>query len=231
MPRSRHCAGFRLLCGLVLCLPALAQTDEVLTISPSLNTQMAGYDSAVKYSLAFTPPPASASDIRFQLHYDPPLAISYSFSTVKLAGGEARSTLSLFVHSTTPVGTYQLRPEVVSNLTNASLADTTLTLKVDNFTVSASPAEITIPRGEARDVIITFTPQSSFSRTFTPILTGLPKNTVPTFSPATVTCSYGNPERTILRINVSSKARKGTYPLSIIPYGYFQRAYFTLVIQ
>jgi subtilase family serine protease len=141
-----------------------------------------------------------------------PTGVTVSFSTTSIAApGSGTSTLTLTVAATTATGTY---PITVTG-TGGGIAHTvTVTVTVTapaagNFTLSASPASLTITRSSHGTITITITPSNGFAGSVTLSATGLGNGVTASFSPNPTTGS------STLTLTASSSATTGTRTVTI----------------
>jgi hypothetical protein len=80
-----------------------------------------------------------------------------------------------------------------------------------DFSLSASPSVVTVPRGTSRQVVVTLTPSGGFVGATTFAVTGLPTKVTGKFNPASVTSSG----TTTLTLTAGSAAMLGTRTITI----------------
>jgi len=121
------------------------------------------------------------------------------------------STLTLTASASASTGTFTVTITGTSGSLNAS---TTLALTVNagatpNFTISASPASLTIKQGGNGTSTITITSQNSFSSATTLTATGLPSGVTAQFSPNPVTPPANSSATSTLTLTASATATIG----------------------
>jgi PKD repeat protein len=107
-------------------------------------------------------------------------------------------------------GTYTATFKVTDNggLTSATQ---TRTITVADFSVSGSPASVSVAPGNSAAYTATATPGSGFTGTVAFSVTGLPSGATGTFNPASVVASGSS----ALSVSTSASTPAGTYPLTI----------------
>jgi|HubBroStandDraft_6_1064221.scaffolds.fasta_scaffold03268_2 subtilase family serine protease len=121
------------------------------------------------------------------------------------------SILSLSANSTATVGTSTI---TVTGTSGALTASASISLTVTgtgtaNFTLSASPATLTVAPGATGRTTIKVTPTNGFTGSVTFSATGLPTGATSTFSPLSSTTS------THLSLKTSATTPAGTYPITV----------------
>ena len=102
------------------------------------------------------------------------------------APGVGNSTMTITVGSSTPTGTY---PITVTGNGGGIQQNTTVTLTVTappNFTISASPASLSVAQGNQGTSTITTTISGGFNSAITLSASGMPSGTTVTFNPQTI---------------------------------------------
>jgi uncharacterized membrane protein len=131
------------------------------------------------------------------------------------APGAGSSTMTLTVGASTPVGSY---PITVSGNGGGVQQNTTVTLTVTaqqqpNFTLSASPASLSIPQGNQGTSTITTTISGGFNSAITFSTSGAPSGTTVSFNPNPIPAP-GSGSST-MTITVGSSTPTGTYPITV----------------
>ena len=143
-----------------------------------------------------------------------PLHTTVGFSRNPIpAPGNGRSTMTITVSSNTPTGTY---PITVKGNGGGLLQTTTVMLTVlagPDFTISASPASLSIQQGFHGTTTITTAVSGGFDSAITLSASGLPLHTTVGFSPNPIPAP-GN-GRSTMTITVSSNTPTGTYPITV----------------
>ncbi len=127
------------------------------------------------------------------------------------------STLTLTASATATTGTATVTITGTSGSLNAS---TTLALTVNaaaspNFTISASPASLTVNQGSNGTSTITITSQNSFSSATTLTASGLPSGVTAAFSPNPVTPPANGSVNSTLTLTASATATLGTATVTV----------------
>jgi subtilase family serine protease len=127
------------------------------------------------------------------------------------------STLTLTASATATTGTFTITITGTSGSLNAS---TTLALTVDaaatpNFTISASPASLTIKQGGNGTSTITITSQNGFSSATTLTATGLPSGVTAGFSPNPVTPPANGSVNSTLTLTAAANATIGNATVTV----------------
>ena len=116
-----------------------------------------------------------------------------SFSPTSITGGSGSSTLDITTATNTPNGTYTLTVTGVSGtLTNS----TTVTLLLNDFSISASPSSQTVTAGSSTNYTVTVGNINGFGGTVTFSASGLPAGASASFNPTSVT-SLGSSTLTV----------------------------------
>jgi Galactose oxidase-like, Early set domain/PKD domain len=152
-----------------------------------------GFSGAVNFSVSGLPSVAAASFV--------PTSIT----------GSGSSTLTVSTSASTPVGTYTL---TITGAAGALSHSVNATLSVNSggdFSLSASPTTLQVPRGGSRSDNVTVSALQGFTGTISLTLAGLPVRASATWSPSTVSGSGTS----VLTIRANKPARSGTYNLTI----------------
>ncbi len=156
-----------------------------------------GFNSAVTLSAAGMP---SGTTVSFNPNPIP-------------APGSGNSTMTITVGSSTPTGTY---PITVTGNGGGVQQTTTVTLTVTappSFTISASPASLTVAQGNQGTSNITTAISGGFNSAISLSASGVPTGTTVSFNPATIPApGSGNSTMTI---TVGSSTPTGTYPITV----------------
>jgi len=129
-----------------------------------------------------------------------------------LASTTSTSVLTLAAAATTPTGTYQVTVTGSSgSLTHTATVTFVVTAPVAaGFSVSASPASLTVQHGKNGSYSITITRTGGFAGAVALSVSGLPSGVTAAFSPASVTGTTST-----LTINAAGNAQRVTQPLTI----------------
>jgi len=127
------------------------------------------------------------------------------------------SVLTLTASGTATTGTATVTISGTSGSLNAS---TTIALTVNaaaspNFTISASPASLTVVQGSNGTSTITITSQNSFSSATTLTATGLPSGVTAGFSVNPVTPPANSSATSVLTLTASATATTGTATVTV----------------
>lgn len=141
-----------------------------------------------------------------------PSGASASFSPTSVTGSGS-STLSITTSTSTTTGTFTL---TVTGASGSLSHSTTVSLTVNpapapNFTISDSPASITVRRGASGSTTVTIGAVNGFTGTVSLTATGQGARVTTTFSPTSVTGSGTS----TLTVKVANRAATGTRTLTI----------------
>ncbi|MGB8885100.1 MAG: hypothetical protein WCC87_00150, partial [Candidatus Korobacteraceae bacterium] len=129
------------------------------------------------------------------------------------APGSGSSTMTITVGLATPAGTY---PIIVTGNGGGTQQTTTVTLTVTappNFTMSASPAALSIAQGNQGTSTITTAISGGFNSSISLSASGMPTGTTVSFNPATIPAPGSG--TSTMTITVGSATPVGTYPLAV----------------
>ncbi|MFZ1084266.1 MAG: cellulose binding domain-containing protein [Terracidiphilus sp.] len=137
-----------------------------------------------------------------------PSGVAATFGTNPTTGS---SVLTLTAGSTAIVGTY---PITITGVSGSQKATTSIALTVvasapDTFTLTASPAVLSITEGSSGSVTITPTESACFAGTVTLAVSGLPSGVTATFSANPTTGS------SVMTLKATSSVAVGTYNITI----------------
>ena len=138
--------------------------------------------------------------------------VSFNPSTIP-APGAGNSTMTITVGSSTPVGTY---PITVTGNGGGIQQTTTVTLTVTaaaNFTISASPASLSVVQGNQGTSTITTTVSGGFNSAISLSASGVPTGTTVSFNPSTIPAPGAG--SSTMTITVGSSTPAGTYPITV----------------
>jgi subtilase family serine protease len=141
-----------------------------------------------------------------------PSGVTVTFNPTSIAApGSGSSTMNIAVASTTATGTYTI---TVTGTGGGLTETTTVSLTVTapaagDFSLSASPASLTITRGSHGTTTITITPSNGFAGSVTLSASGLGSGVTAAFSPNPTTGS------STLTLTASSSATTGTRTVTI----------------
>jgi hypothetical protein len=143
-----------------------------------------------------------------------PTGTTVSFNPTSIAApGSGSSTMTITVGAGTPTGTY---PIIVTGNGGAIQHTATVTLTVTaapNFTLSASPASLSMLRGSQGSSSLTTTISVGFNASVALSASGVPTGTTVSFNPATI-AAPGAGSSTIT-ITVGASTPTGTYAITV----------------
>ena len=140
--------------------------------------------------------------------------VSFNPQTIP-APGSGNSTMTITVGASTPTGTY---PITVTGNGGGTQQTATVILTVTaqgqpNFTISASPASLTIMQGNQGSSTISTAISGGFNSSISLSASGLPVGTTVSFNPNTIPAP-GSGSST-MTITVGSNTPMGTYPITV----------------
>jgi len=121
--------------------------------------------------------------------------------------------MTITVGSSTPTGTY---PITVTGNGGGIQQNTTVTLTVTaaaNFTISASPASLTVQQGNQGTSTITTTISGGFNSAISLSASGAPSGTTVSFNPTQISAPGSG--TSTMTITVGSSTPTGTYPITV----------------
>ena len=143
-----------------------------------------------------------------------PSGIAVSFSTNPIpAPGSGSSTMTITVDASTATGTY---PITVTGNGGGIQQSTTVTLTVTaapNFTISASPASLSVQQGNQGTSTITTTISGGFNSAISLSASGVPSGTTASFNTNPIPAP-GSGSST-MTITVGAGTATGTYPITV----------------
>jgi subtilase family serine protease len=164
------------------------------TTSTITLTSTGGFSNAVTLSATGSNCPTSA-------------VCTFSVNPVTPTGS---SVLTIATSTSTPPGIYKV---VVTGTSGVLSHSVTVTVTVNaDFTISASPINLTVPRNASRSETIGVGLAGVGSTSVTLSISGLPPNTSATFSPNTVTSGGAGSN---LTISARRQAKVGTYTVTV----------------
>jgi hypothetical protein len=184
---------------------ATATPDYSVSATPSSRTVTQGQPTS--YSVTITPTGGFSGAVNLSVS-GLPAAAGGTFSPNPATSA---SSLSVTTSATTPAGSY---PLTITGTNGTLTHQTSVTLVVQSpaadFTLDASPASRTIPRGGATTYAVTITPVNGFSGSVSLSVSGLPNRTTASLSP--------NPATSSSTLTVTTKpggGQRGTFTLTI----------------
>src|SRR5271157_1896303 len=143
-----------------------------------------------------------------------PTGTTVSFNPNPIAApSSGNSTMTITVGSSTPAGTY---PITVTGNGGGIQQTSTMTLTVTappNFTLSVSPASLSVAQGNQGTSTITTTISGGFNSTISLAASGTPSGTTVSFNPNPIPAP-GSGSST-MTITVASSTPTGTYPITV----------------
>jgi hypothetical protein len=181
------------------------QPDFSLSASPASRTVVQG--GGASYTATVTAGAGFAGTVGLSVS-GLPAGATGSFSPASIATSGI-STLSVSTSVSTAPGSYLLTITATSGALTHS-AGVTLVVSGD-FSVSVAPASLTVSRGSSGSYSVTVTPGSGFTGTVGLSVSGLPRRTSASFSPASITGSGSS----TLTVGTNRKSSTGTFTLTI----------------
>ena len=138
-------------------------------------------------------------------------------ATFNPASTTTTSTLTLTASSTATIGTFTV---TIKGTSGSLVASTSLTLKVQapatpNFTISASPASLTVTQGSHGTSTITITSQNGFNSATTLSATGLPSGVTASFATNPVTPPANGTVTSVVTLTASATATVGAATVTL----------------
>jgi hypothetical protein len=185
------------------------------TLGATPSSQTVTQGQSTTYTAAVTPQNGYTGSGSFTVTGLPASATG-TFSPAAFSNGSGSTTLTVQTASNSPVGTYALNI-VATDGTGSPVQSTTVTLNVNapaptDFSISASPSNRVIKRGDSGAYSVTVTPTNGFNEAVAFSVSGVPAGISASFSPGSVPGS-GSSTLTIATSNPSSP--KGTFTLTI----------------
>ena len=174
-----------------LSIPLANQGTSTITTAVS-----GGFNSAIALSTSGVP---SSTSISFNPNPIP-------------APGNGSSTMTISVHPTTAPGTYPITITADGGVIQQTFTFM-LTVTVPNYTISASPASLSIQQGHQGTSRITTAISGGFNSEINLYASGLPSHTKASFSLDPIPAP-GNGSST-MTLTVASGAPTGTYPITV----------------
>jgi hypothetical protein len=180
-----------------------APTSTLLTASanPSVTGHSVTFTATVSSSVAGT----QSGTVSF--YFDG--SITPAGSAALSAGTAQFSTSSLSVGNHTVVATF-----VSSNSNFQGSSSATLTQEISDFSISASPASLTVSRSHSGTYTLTLSPLSGFTGTVSLSCSSVPSHTTCSISPSQVTLSGTSSAQATVTITVSGGANTGNHTLT-----------------
>jgi hypothetical protein len=181
---------------------------EDFSVSATPSSRNITIGGGTSYTATVTPNYGFAGTVALSVSGLPTHA-SGSFGPASITNGFGSSTLNITTATNTPSGTYTLTVNGVSgSLTNS----TTVTLLLNDFTISASPSSQTVTAGGSTNYTISVGNINGFGGTVTFSASGLPAGATASFNPTSVN-TVGSSTLTIATTN-SMVASTNTFTIT-----------------
>jgi hypothetical protein len=181
------------------------QPDFSISASPASRTVVQG--AGTSYTATATASTGFGGTVGLSVSGLPSGATG-SFSPASIATS-GTSTLSVTTSTSTVPGSYPLTITATSGALTHT-ANVTLVVSGD-FSVSVSPASLTVSRGSNGTYTVTISPGAGFTSTVGLSVSGLPRRASASFSPSSITGSGSS----TLTVNTNRKTPTGTFTLTI----------------
>jgi hypothetical protein len=179
--------------------------DFTITASPASQTVAAG--SSTSYTATITPSGGFTDTVVFSAS-GLPAGATATFAPTSVPG-TGNSTMTVTTTAATAAGTYVV---TITGTGSTITHSTTVTLVVTapaDFSISATPASLTVARNSTGHYTVTIGAINGFAGTVNLSVSGLPRNTTATFSPTSVTGAGTS------TLNISAGNRRGSATLTI----------------
>ena len=193
--------------GLTSAAATRTVTVQDFSLSATPSSQSVSPGGSTSYTATVTPTAGFGGTVTFGVSGLPAGATaSFNPASVTASGS---TTLSVTTSGTTAPGSY---PLTISG-TSGSLSHTvTVTLVVNgDFSISATPTSLTLPRGGSGNYTVTIAAGAGFTGTVTLSASGLPKFANAKFTPISVV----NSGTSVLTVNTNRNVAAGTYLLIV----------------
>ncbi|HWY06983.1 MAG TPA: PKD domain-containing protein, partial [Candidatus Acidoferrales bacterium] len=182
------------------------QADFSLSASPASRTIVQG--GGTSYTATVTGGAGFAGSVALSVS-GLPAGATGSFSPASIATSGS-STLSVSTSTSTAPGNY---PLTITATSGALTHTANVTLVVSGtFSVSVAPTSLAVSRGSNGNYSVTVTPGSGFTGTVGMSVSGLPRRTNASFSPASITGSGTS----TLTVSTNRKSPTGTFTLTVM---------------
>jgi kumamolisin len=142
-----------------------------------------------------------------------PTGVTVTFSPTSITGA-GTSTMTIAVASSTAIGTYSIKVKgtsgTIAEIVTVSLS---VTKMPPNYTISASPASITVARGSVGTSTITTTVSGGFDSAIALSSTGYPFGVAVSFSPATIPAPGSG--KSTMKVTVGKGVALGNHTITI----------------
>jgi hypothetical protein len=183
-------------------------SDFSLTATPATQTVVPG--AGTTYTATVTPANGFTGTVTFSVTGLPSGATgAFTPASITTSGS---TTLNVSTSASTPSGSYPLTIRGTSGPVTRTF-NVTLVVDVVNgdFTIAATPASQTIPRGGVATYNVTVTGGPGFSGTVNLTVSGVPARSTTSFNPASIVDSGTS----VLTVDTASNAQKRTHTLTI----------------
>jgi uncharacterized membrane protein len=184
-----------------------APPDFGLGVTPSSRTASAGTNAT--YSVSVSTVNGFTGSVTLALSGLPGSVGAATFTPATVSGA-GTSQLTIQTSASAPSGSYPLTVTGTSGATTHSAA-VTLVVAVRDFAVSASPASVTIYRGQTASYTVTVSTLGGFTGNVTLALSGAPSSTSVSWTGNPVTA----PGNATLRVRSTGSTPRGTFTLRI----------------
>jgi pseudomonalisin len=182
--------------------------DFSLAAAPSVQTVVVG--STANYTATVAALNGYTGTVSFSVS-GLPAGASPVFTPPSVTGSGSSGLAITTTVGATPTGSY---PLVITGTDGVLTHTANVTLVVTNFSISASPASVTVAQGTAANYTVSLTTASGYVGTVNFSVSGLPISSTAVFSPTSLTAS-GTTALTISTSATSPLTPPGTYPLTI----------------
>ncbi len=183
---------------------ALSASPTSLSVVPGnqgtstiTTTVSGGFSSAISLSAAGAPSGTT---------------VSFNPSTIP-APGAGNSTMTITVGASTAVGTYPITVLGNGGETQQSATVTLTVSTAPNFTLTGSPASVSVSSGNQGTSTITTTISGGFSSAISLSATGAPSGTTVSFNPSSIAAPGAGSSTMTMAVGSSTAA--GTYPITV----------------
>ena len=179
--------------------------DFSLSASPQSRTVLPGDSDTFTATIVGT---AGISNLSVAMSLSGlPANSSASYSPTAISGSGV-STLSIFTSNNTPAGSYSL---TLAGTFSGLSRTATVTLRVRDFTVAATPVSRSVTAGGGTNYTVTIGALNSFSGSVLLLASGLPAGASASFNPASVSGAGSS----TLSVTTSNTTPGGTYTLTL----------------
>jgi hypothetical protein len=181
------------------------QPDFSLTATPTSRTIVQG--AGTTYTASVTGTTGFSGTVSLSVS-GLPAGASASFSPASISTSGS-SSLSVSTSTSTPPGSYPLMVTATSGSLTHNVG-VTLVVSAD-FSVSVTPSNVTVARGSGANYTVTVSPGAGFAGSVSLSVSGLPRRSSASFSPASIATSGSS----TLHVSTNRKSPTGTFTLTI----------------